>query len=162
MTLYPAVSVPFSSLNSMDNIIWIILYSSSSPFPSTRLPPPHLTRPAATIKTTTLVPPPSPSSPPLSRIAALVRAIYIYMIVLIKRQKFHPCITHAETIYLKFVLLVCPYSIQDENMIIHYRNSALCRVPNVLPSVFFRALGKKVLCRVFFPTLGKDNLKIIF
>jgi hypothetical protein len=30
----------------------------------------------------------------------------------------------------------------------HYRNLALCRVPNSLPSVFFRALGKEALCRV--------------
>jgi hypothetical protein len=77
----------------------------------------------------------------------------------------------------------------------HYRNLALCRVPNSLPSVFFRALGKEALCRVprkkpsvkentrrrvslpsvifltlgkelfaecFFPTPGKDNLKITF
>ena len=70
----------------------------------------------------------------------------------------------------------------------HYRNPDLCRVPNVLPSVFLRALGKVLLCRVlkkntrqnffaecffllsaknlfaecFFPTLGKDNFQIIF
>jgi hypothetical protein len=30
----------------------------------------------------------------------------------------------------------------------HYRNLALCRVPNILPSAFFRALGKEALCRV--------------
>ena len=30
----------------------------------------------------------------------------------------------------------------------HYRNLALCRVCSGLPSVFFRALGKELLCRV--------------
>jgi hypothetical protein len=51
---------------------------------------------------------------------------------------------------------------------------ALCRVPykkpsvkytrqrNSLPSVLFLTLGKELLCRVFFSTLGKDNLKITF
>jgi hypothetical protein len=40
----------------------------------------------------------------------------------------------------------------EEDMVVlgegHYRNLALCRVPNILPSVFFRALGKEALCRV--------------
>ena len=31
---------------------------------------------------------------------------------------------------------------------IHYRKPALCRVPEALPSVFYRALGKDGLCRV--------------
>ena len=30
----------------------------------------------------------------------------------------------------------------------HYRKPALCRVPEALPSVFYRALGKDGLCRV--------------
>jgi hypothetical protein len=32
--------------------------------------------------------------------------------------------------------------------VIHYRKNDLCRVSNILPSVFFRALGKELLCRV--------------
>jgi hypothetical protein len=71
----------------------------------------------------------------------------------------------------------------------HYWKKDLCRVSSVLPSVFFRALGKETLCRVpfldtrqrsssssaffrhsakspfaecFFRTLGKDNFQIIF
>ena len=31
---------------------------------------------------------------------------------------------------------------------VHYRKPALCRVPEALPSVFYRALGKDGLCRV--------------
>jgi hypothetical protein len=30
----------------------------------------------------------------------------------------------------------------------HYRKKDLCRVSNILPSVFLRALGKELLCRV--------------
>ena len=33
---------------------------------------------------------------------------------------------------------------------IHYRKPALCRVPEALPSVFYRALGKDGPCRVSF------------
>jgi hypothetical protein len=32
--------------------------------------------------------------------------------------------------------------------VVHYRNLALCRVPSSLPSIFCRALGKEVVCRV--------------
>jgi hypothetical protein len=56
----------------------------------------------------------------------------------------------------------------------HLGKEAFCRVPskklslkntrqrNSLPSVLFLTLGKEFFCRVFFSTLGKDNLKITF
>ena len=43
-----------------------------------------------------------------------------------------------------------------------YRRPALCRVSSGLPSVFFRALGKELLCRVRKKTLGKEALCRVF
>ena len=44
------------------------------------------------------------------------------------------------------------YKINQDHTIYcrHYRKLALCRVPEALPSVFYRALGKDGLCRVPF------------
>jgi hypothetical protein len=45
------------------------------------------------------------------------------------------------------------------NNIVHYRNPALCRVPEALPSAFYRALGKADFaecCPRQSPALGKE------
>ena len=45
----------------------------------------------------------------------------------------------------------------------HYRKPALCRVPEALPSVFYRALGKDVFCRgLFFGTRQNASLPSAF
>jgi len=45
----------------------------------------------------------------------------------------------ADAFYLTTLMVACD---------IHYRRHGLCRVPNALPSVLYRALGKGVVCRV--------------
>jgi hypothetical protein len=39
-------------------------------------------------------------------------------------------------------------AVPNNDVVNHYRNLALCRVPDDLTSAFFRALDKQVLCRV--------------
>ena len=44
----------------------------------------------------------------------------------------------------------------------HYWKPALCRVPEALPSVFYRALGKDGFAECFFSALGKDGFAECF
>ena len=84
---------------------------------------------------------------------------------------FFSCISMSTWLVASFLFkLFCFW-----HMCTHYRKPALCQVPEALPSVFYRALGKdglcrvpnkihsakkntrqRWLCRVFFFALGKD------
>jgi hypothetical protein len=47
---------------------------------------------------------------------------------------------------------------------IHYRNSALCRVPNILPSVFFSHSTKTITDKMFveYSLPGFAECKVVF
>jgi hypothetical protein len=60
-------------------------------------------------------------------------------------------------ICLSLTTILKYYSMTSAIFVMHYRNPALCRVLDALPSGFYRALG---FCRVSTSTLGKGAVSI--